>query len=278
MSWQTKWQTSVFLAVTLCCWKPWMWWHPGKIEDLERSSDKVGDVPMMLPWPLLLFMKWQKNAFQRAKQLIKNWQFKLEKAVLGLLLLFLSLELLSGSMPSPGIAPASQSAVPPPSWILLGVGMGVQGTRGAQPQQSCLSLFKDCISSRIMEINHLGKTIWRFKASSKTGAWRPKNVGFFLKQPCVLFCCSGWGGKAHHHSLMWDIQYPLYLLSFRLNVPCVLSMSLQCWAVEQRQSTEPFSPWNEALCDGSRKKPSPSSPPKKQLWRLQSCKSLPTEI
>lgn len=136
MSWQTKWQTSVFLAVTLCCWKPWMWWHPGKIEDPERSSDKVGDVPMMLPWPLLLFMKWQKNAFQRAKQLIKNWQFKLETAVLGLLLLFLSLELLSGSIPSPGTAPASQSAVAPPPESCWVWGWGCRGPGVLSPNRA----------------------------------------------------------------------------------------------------------------------------------------------
>lgn len=113
---------------------------------------------MMLPWPLLLFMKRQKNAFQRPNLLIKNWQFKLGTAVLALLLLFSSLELLSGSVPSPGAAPASSLQCSPPC-ILQGVGLGVQGTRGAQSHQSCLSLLKSCISWRIMGINHLGKTM-----------------------------------------------------------------------------------------------------------------------
>lgn len=71
-------------------WRP-RWCHPGPSSCLRNDET---------------------NAFQRANQLIKNWQFKLGTAGLTPLLLFSSLKPLAGSVPSPGAAPASQSAVP----------------------------------------------------------------------------------------------------------------------------------------------------------------------
>lgn len=92
---------------------------------------------------------------------------------------------------------------------------------------------------------------WWAKNWSLGIAW--KCGGFFLIQPCVLFCCSGCSYRAENPPSFLDTGYSVSSIftwrSFSLNIlvsALCLLVSLQCWAVEQREATEPFSPWNEA--------------------------------